>query len=149
MAVVALDYGVWLARYPEFATLSPVLVLGYWSEAGLYCDNSDSSPITDAGLRAMLLGMATAHIAAISGGVNGETPSPLVGRITNAGEGSVSVGVDMGSTGSAMQAFWQQTKYGTSFWNATARYRRGRYLPGPRYTLPSLAPGGYGFDRTP
>jgi hypothetical protein len=85
--------------------------------------------VQDVNQRALLLNMLTAHLAALYAGVNGQSPSPLVGRINTATEGSVSVGAAMdGVPGTA--AWFLQTKYGASFWQATARYRTMRYVPG-------------------
>lgn len=134
MAAVAFDYGAWAARYPELAAwVSQPQALAYFNEAGLYCDNTDASPIADdsvGGQRSMLLNMVTAHIAKLNAPVNGQAASPLVGRITSATEGSVTVQADMGQQpGSA--AWFQQTQYGAAFWEATRRYRSMRYVPGP------------------
>lgn len=147
MGSVVFDYAAWAARYPEFGQIGSMAAQSYFDEATLYCDNTDTSPVADLAQRALVLGMATAHIAALYGGVNGEAPSPLVGRISSASEGSVSVSVDAGSGGSATQAYWTQTRYGLAWWAATAQYRRGRYVPGPG--RPRRYGYGYGFDRTP
>ena len=123
MTAVALDYAQWSARYPELAaTVPPATAAAYWAEAGLYCDNSDTSPIRDdspGGERSLLLGMVTAHIAALAA-------APLVGRIASATQGSVTVQTDLGVPGSA--AWFAQTRYGLAFWQATAKYRMAHYF---------------------
>lgn len=139
MAIVVFDITAFRERYPEFATVSDTLLNAYFVEATVYLDNSDCSPVQDASVRAVYLNMLVAHIAALNSGVGGQKPSGLVGRISSASEGSVSV-----STGDVpvSQASWWylQTPYGASYWNATAQYRTFQYVPG---SSPSLYPGHY------
>lgn len=129
---VTFSYDSWIARYPEFATVSEATATEYFAEAGLYCDNTAESPVQDATQLLMLLNMVTAHIAALNAGINGQPASPLVGRISQATEGSVSVTSEMLlQPGSA--AWFQQTKYGAGFWAATMQYRSFQYrAPRPR-----------------
>ena len=134
-----------LARYPEFGALAAAqpTVLGlYFGEATLYLDNTLSSQVQQIEQRTPLLYMLTAHIAALNGGVNGQSAPSLVGRINTATEGSVSVGADMGQVpGTA--AWYLQTKYGAAYWQATAAYRTARYVPGRSITpLPGVFPPG-------
>ncbi|RVT95246.1 DUF4054 domain-containing protein [Rhodovarius crocodyli] len=133
--VVTFDYAAWVARYPEFSTVTQPQADGFFAEACLYLDNTASSIVCDLGQRATLLNMLTAHLAALYAGVGGQPASPLVGRVTNATQGSVSVGVDAGPV-TASQAWFVQTKYGAAYWQATARYRTMRYVPGPVTPIP-------------
>jgi hypothetical protein len=129
MAVVAFDIVAFRARYPEFASVPDATLVAYFSEAGLYLNNTDTSLVTDTGIRSTLLNMLTAHIAALNSGVNGQAPSDIVGRVSQASEGSVSVSADMGVvTGSA--AWFLQTKYGAAYWQASAAFRTFRYVTG-------------------
>ena len=145
--VVAFDYSLWSARYPELASsVSQPLATIYFSEAQLYCDNTDCSPIqdaTDGGVRCMLLNMLVAHIAALNAPINGQAASPLVGRISNATVGSVSVAAQFDVPAGTAQWF-AQTKYGAAFWAASAQYRMAHYIPGPSYNPePYLPVWGY------
>lgn len=127
--VVVFDYSVWSARYPELAaSVMQPLAQSYFCEATLYCDNTPCSPISDLCQRALLLGMMTAHIAALNAPLNGEASSPLVGRISGATEGSVSVQTQNDYPAGTVQWF-QQTKYGAAFWAATAQFRTMHYVP--------------------
>jgi hypothetical protein len=73
--------------------------------------------------------MLTAHIAFIGGALNvGGTPNP-VGRIGSAAEGSVSASFDFPAPGSA--AWFSQSQYGASFWQATTSLRGFRYIAQP------------------
>lgn len=130
MPSVVFDQAAFLVRYPEFTAVASALP-SYFAEATIYLNNTDTSPVCDLTIRAVLLNMLTAHVAALNGGVNGQAASPLVGRVNTATEGSVSVGTDMGPT-SAAAAWFLQTKYGAAYWQASSAYRRFRYAPGYR-----------------
>jgi hypothetical protein len=132
MGIVVFDPAAFIARYPEFASVSSTLLQAYFTEATIYMANTDDSRVQDVAQRGVLLNMLVAHIAAINAGVNGQPASPLVGRVNAASEGSVSVGTDMGAV-PFTAAWFMQTKYGTSFWQATARYRTMQYVPGRSY----------------
>ncbi len=131
MAVAVFSYPAWSARYPELAkTVDEILATEYFAEATLYLDNTATSVVPADAItyqpRLMLLGMLTAHVAEL----NRAGASELVGRVSSATQGSVSVSADMGPpSGSA--AWYQQTKYGAAYWAATARYRGFRYVPPP------------------
>lgn len=132
MGLLAFNSAQFLARYPEFSSVPAATLEAYFAEAGIYCANATTSPVTDqsvGGLLSMLLNMVTAHIAALNYGVNGEPPSALVGRLDDATQGSVHVHADMGVVpGSA--AWFAQTKYGIAFWQATVAYRTWKYFAG-------------------
>jgi uncharacterized protein DUF4054 len=130
MAVVTFDLTAFRARYPQFNTVDPDLLGLYFVEAGLYCNNTDTSPVDNVTLRSMLLNMLTAHIAALNSGENGQPPSPLVGRLAQATEGSVSVSTDVGAVVAGSEAWYAQTRYGWAYWQATRSFRTMRYRPG-------------------
>lgn len=128
MAVVSFDYATWAKRYPELSgSVDDCQAQGYFDEATFYLDNTDGSIVSDVARRAVLLNMITAHIAQLYAPLNGKESSPLVGRITNATEGSVSVATDYGQQ-SASAAWWIQTRYGAAAWQAMAPYRTFRYI---------------------
>jgi hypothetical protein len=129
-AVASFNGSAWMARYPEFRHVPLTLVESYFAEAGLYHSNDGSGPVRDAGQQLLLMGMVTAHIAALyARNEDGEAASPLVGRITNASEGSVSVQTQSDYPPGSAQ-WWQQSKYGASYWAATSGYRTMHYRPG-------------------
>lgn len=136
---ITFDYAIWIARYPEFDTVTETTALMYFAEASVHHRNDGGGPVEDATVQLVLLNMMTAHVAALYGSVNGQAPSPLVGRINSASEGSVSVGVE-GFAGVSGERQWLlQTKYGASYWYATASYRLMRYrVPPPRVFGPGL-----------
>lgn len=131
MAIAVFDVVAWQTLYPEFGAVTQARAALLFQQAGLYLDNSDASPVQDVTRRLMLLNLLTAHLAALSGGleVDGK-PNGLVGRVTSATEGSVSVSVDAGAeAGSA--GWYAQTTYGYQFWAATRSLRSARYVAAP------------------
>jgi hypothetical protein len=126
MAVVVFDEVAFKARYPEFNALTSPVLAAYFTEATIYLNNTETSPVTDEAQRAILLNMLVAHIAFLNS--SSSANSGLVGRIASATEGSVSVTTDVGPmTGS--QAWFMQSRYGAAYWQATAPYRTFRYAP--------------------
>lgn len=132
-------YADWIAAYPQFTLITQPAAQGYFTQAGLYMDNTACSPVCDQTQLTELLYMLTAHIAWLfamrnaSGAPDstGLLPPPgIVGRISQATEGTVSVSTEVGLIpGSA--AWFAQTPWGFAFWQATAQYRQFRYAPGP------------------
>lgn len=142
MAVVVFQYAGWATRYPELAPwVTEPMAQSYFSEAGLYCDNTTTSPIIDETTRAMLLNMCVAHIAKLSAPINGQAPSGLVGRMSNVTEGSVSLSIENNYPPGTVQ-WWQQTPYGAQFWAATEQYRRMFYVAQPYRVVDPYAPWG-------
>lgn len=127
MATTTFDLAGFRIRYPEFATVSDAQLQACFNEATLYLDPTDYSAVQDPTRRSLLLNMLTAHIAALSYGTNGVAPSGLVGRVTSATEGSVSVGVDSAGFG-AGSAWYALTSYGLNYWQGILPYRQGRYV---------------------
>lgn len=141
--VAAPDYTGWTLRYPEFSSVYEPTYALYFAEAGLFCRNDGSSPVTTAAAQLALMQMLTAHIAALYSNtqVDGQPkdPNSPVGRISDASEGSVSVHADWPSPTdmSAMEKWLAQTKYGAQYWAATLVFRQARYRPGCFYGLPN------------
>lgn len=159
---VTFDYDWWAARYPELAAWAgPERASDYFIMAQLYLDNTDGgrnlivipgygvtsgayaagSPVTDIPTRQVLFGLLTAHIAALNAPLNGQVSSTVVGRVSSASEGSVSVSFDYPT--SAGSEWYNLTKYGAAFWAATARYRMARYYPAPRLKMGFRGGRGY------
>lgn len=131
MAIVVFDQVKFLQRYPEFAptvAAYPTSAQDCFDEACLYLLNTDASIVPAPSPRTQLLNMLTAHILFLNFGANGQAAPQTVGRISNAGEGSVSVGLDMGPT-TDQEAWYNQTKYGAAYWRASAAYRSAYYFP--------------------
>ena len=121
---------VFAARYPEFASISTTTAPEYFIEAGLYLNNTGLSPVQDAATQLMLMNMLTAHLAELYDASSARGSQALVGRISDASEGTVKVTTDKMTASPGVAAWFQQTKYGASFWQATLRYRSLRFVRG-------------------
>lgn len=123
-AVATFVYTDWIARYPEFTgTVNPTLASVLFNEATVYLRNDGGGPVSSVAVQTMLLYKLTAHIAQLGFGSSQQAVGPLVGRITDAAEGSVHVSVDTGEPTPGTAAWYMQTKYGADYWAATAVYR--------------------------
>lgn len=133
--IVVFNYSGWQNRFRELAPwVDQPLAEAFFEEAStLYLNNTAASPVPDVGKRTLLLNLLVAHLAALNAPLNGEASPTLVGRIASASEGSVSVSATMETPGTA--AWFNATKYGASFYAATASLRTVRYVPGrqPRF----------------
>ena len=135
--VVTFNYGQWIQRYPEFSAVTQPIAQNYFNEATLTHRNDGiGRGPTDPNQQLMLLNMLTAHIAKLNAPDpdTGEPPSPLVGRISSASQGSVNVSVENNYPPGTPQWF-QQTPYGSAYWAATAVYRTMFYRRGPHRTF--------------
>ena len=150
--IVAFNYANWAARYPEFSAVAQATVEQYFAEATIYHSNNGVGPVDDPTVQSALLNMVTAFIAARYSQSQG-SPMPgspqdangLVGRISSAAEGSVSVQTENQYPPGSAQ-FWQQNKYGADYWNATKAYRTMRYRASPgRFSGSSIYAGRSGF----
>ena len=128
---VSFDYAAWAIAYPQFtANASQAMVTGpILTLAQQYCRNDGGGPVTDATMQTQLLWLMVAHVAALFFGQNGDTPSALVGRLSSASEGSVSVSSEFPQQPPAA-AWYNQTVYGAAYWVMMKPYRMGFYRPG-------------------
>lgn len=120
MAVVILDYSEFRSMFPIFSdsTIYPDAMLDiYFSIAEEYISNNECSK-TSLKTRKNLLYLTLAHLLLLlSGNKDGST----VGRVANATQGSVSVGLSYPI--SPNSAWWTQTQYGAMVWELTKKYR--------------------------
>lgn len=133
--------------FPAFTLVADGVLSFYFSLATLVLNNSCCSRVQDAAVREQLLNLLTAHIASIFGGPNG-TPSGLVGVVTSATEGSVSVNAELASNIPFTAAYFAQTQYGLLFWQATAPWRSFVYVAPPIVCAdiePGAGLGGYPY----
>lgn len=152
---VSFRYNEWAAAFPAFKNVPEPTAAGYFLRASFLCGNQVTNPVNCVpGMLEMCLWLLTAHIATLNSprdangqaaGSNGLAPSPLVGRIDQATEGSVSVHADMGdaNAGSPSQAWYMQTTYGAEYWAATAGVRTARYVARPTIVPGPIYPGLY------
>lgn len=129
MAVVIFDPAAFKQAYPQFAAVNDAVLTNYFNLATLYLSNTDCSIVQDIPKRTTLLWLLTAHIAYLSGALNPGGQPGLVGRISSATEGSVSVSAEM--PGSPNAAWFNQTAWGAMFWQSTLSLRSFRYRARP------------------
>ena len=134
--IYAFNYAAWLAVYPEFSSpggSTPVTsdqANAYFGIATSLQVNDGSGPVSSAVQQAAMLNALTAHIAALfSTPAGSPSPSPLVGRISSATEGSVSVTAEWAAQVSDNEAFYLQTKYGALYWQMRKAFLTMRYVP--------------------
>ena len=135
--VVTFSYTDWVAAFPELAYITQPQAQGYFNRACMMCNNTPLSiiPTTDAGgapYRENLLNLLTAHIGVLNAPspVNGQSPSPnVVGRLSDASEGSVSASFAYSTEVPGSMAWYIQTRYGAEYWNATAPFRTAKPIP--------------------
>jgi Protein of unknown function (DUF4054) len=144
---VTFDFAKWIDIFPIFANVTQGQGQNWFNRATYICGNDPRSPaICVPGMLEDLLYLLTAHIAWLNAmrdsngnpAATGQPPSPIVGRINSATQGSVSVGADMGdaTAGSPSQPWYMQTAWGAEYWAATAPFRTARYV-----ALPTVVPG--------
>jgi hypothetical protein len=143
---VAFIYCDWEAMFPEFCGVGEPAATGYFSIATLYLGNRrfcNQVPArgTSGDPRRTILYLLTAHVAKLFASIGGKPSPQVVGRVNQASEGSVSVGLDM--TGSPPSAAWfMQTKYGAAAFQAMRPYSLARFVS---RVPPYLGVGGYGY----
>lgn len=158
---VIFSYDNWEAAFPALsgAVASPVAQRLFF-QATILLDNTPCSIVQDVNQRSALYDLLIAHLAVLEAGavtvdqpkdVNGvaipgttATISPgMVGQITTAREGSVSVGVQSLSRGSSVygtEDWYNQTQYGATFWAMIQPFLRGFYDSGPDQSARWLVP---------
>jgi hypothetical protein len=131
-----------LGIFPEFSGLNSTQCQAYFTRAtGSIIGNSCTNPAFNDGNLPYLVYLATAHVAWLNSpkdangnpAATGAPASPLVGRISTASEGSVSVATEYPLDGgsSAEEKYLAQTKYGVELWAALAPYRTAQYAARP------------------
>lgn len=135
MAIVCFDPKEFKLAYPDFSDVSDARLMGlfYLAESTLL-DNTDNSPVMNTQLRSMLFELLVAHLLLLFGisdtqGAGQQPNNRPPGRIASATQGTITTAFDYDiPKGSAMAAWYQQTKYGAMYWMATAPYRSARYI---------------------
>lgn len=136
MAVVAFSSTAFIAQYPIFTGIGVPQLTSAFGQASYFCNNTDSSIVTDTVERTTLLYLLTAHVTQLLYGTNDgvnppQAPTGAVGRVESAQEGTVHVKLDMGVT-SAGSAWYKQTTYGAMYWALTMKYRSFNYVASQR-----------------
>lgn len=129
MAVVVFDPAAFKVAYPAFASVPDEQLQNYFDLATMYLSNTDCSIVQDINKRQTLLWLLTAHIAFLSGALNPTGVPGLVGRVSSATEGSVSVSTEFPVSPNG--AWFMQTQWGAMFWQATLKLRSFNYRARP------------------
>lgn len=129
MAVVTFSPTAFRTAYPEFTAVSDARATDMFTIASFsILDNTDNSPVMDVSYRTQLFYMLVAHMLLILG--TSDAPSlnnAPPGRISSATQGTVTSAFEyIIPQGSAMSAWFTQTKYGAMYWMSTARFRGAR-----------------------
>jgi len=124
--VVVFDSAEFRLLYPSITATDEQLVM-YFAMAETFLDNTECSVVKDLDARKTMLYLLVAHIALLS--QQAENGSPVVGRISNATEGTVSVGLDYGTMGNN-ERWYLQTPWGAMYWQLTKKYRSMVYRLG-------------------
>jgi Protein of unknown function (DUF4054) len=138
-----------LSLYPQFTPQAAALA-GNFGLATTQLNNGCGSAVQDANLRQTLLYLLTAHITQLLNGVGSTAATGLVGRVSDASEGSVSVTAEWTAAGGPSQSYLLQTPFGAAFWQSTAIFRTAKYFSAPpnpcdtSYPYGFFGNGGYG-----
>ena len=155
---IIFNYETWVALFPEFAPVSPTQGAAYFMRAtNTFAANSCSNPAFGDNRLEYLIYLATSHVAYLScpkdangnPAATGTQASQLVGRISSASEGSVSVSVEyqVGSDMDQLSAYLDSTKYGAEYYAAISDYRTAVYLANPTRVVNFLGFGNRYYGR--
>ena len=122
--IVTFNQVEWVALYPELAIVTNAQ--RFFDLASIQLNNTPLGAISDLARRKSLLYLLTAHIAKLF--APGLAIGGVVGRVSSASQGSVSVSTELTLSQSA--AWYAQTPYGLLYWQLTKGYRSARWIPG-------------------
>lgn len=125
--------GIFLAMYPEFTAAYNANQAKFEAcfnyRAPRFLSNCPDSPVQDVGRRLGLLNMLVAHIRYLAGDLSADGQQRPVGRLSAATEGSVNATFDYSPATEDGGAWFNQSQYGSEFWQATASLRGMHYSP--------------------
>lgn len=133
---VTFNYDYWVAQAPAFAGCSQVQGQAWFDLATTLCPNTAANPLGD--LTSQALYLLTSHVAWLNAprdaagrpAQSGSPPPGVVGRISSASEGSVSVSSEW-QGGTVNQAWFLQTQWGAMYWQMSSPLRTMRYAARP------------------
>ena len=142
--MVTFDPVAWAAAYPQFSNVSAASLTGVILPlAQVYCRNDGGGPIDDPNMQTQALGLMVAHCAQLFFGSTTQPLSSIVGRVSNASEGSVSVTTSWPEASSLNEAWLSQTQYGAAFLVLISSVTLGRYFPKQTPLQKAWIYGGY------
>ena len=127
--VYVFDPGAFKLAYPQFASFTnEQLNFFFKSVQGRILDNSETSCISLAN-REIWFYLLVAHKAELQNRINSGN-SGLVGRVSSATEGSVSISTDYSLGSGALGQWLNQTPYGAEFFALTTAWRTALWVAG-------------------
>lgn len=121
---VKFSYGEFLGMFPELKSVQPQQAQTSFMFAEGIVNNALTPVVQEDCMRVKLLYLLTAHIITLNNRGAGN-----VGTLSSASEGSVSVGYNTSNIDKLNAGWFGQTQYGLLFWQLTAKYRSGFYVP--------------------
>lgn len=132
MAIVKFDVKAWREVFPGYEKLTDAQIEWAFQAACMLCDNTETSPFPydpERGIetRRILLWYLVCHLATLA-----LRPPTQSGPMSNATEGSVTLGVQLPQGPDA--TWYKQTTCGFSFWELAKKWVvGGRYYSGNTY----------------
>ena len=127
------NFAQWQAAFPALAYVSQAQAQAQFNIAGeFYLRNDGSGPnFKTPQVQSDLLNLITAHLCQlfVPNPAAGAPQAAMVGRISSASQGSVSVTAEYAAETSQSMAWWVQTQYGAAYWNAMNARHAFRYVP--------------------
>src|ERR1700722_8507486 len=128
--VVVFDPVAFAQLYPAFSNTLAAVLNNNFVLAQLFLSNTCCSVVADAPTRSTLLNLIVAFITLqLNGNKTQPAQTSLVGRISEASEGTVRGSLQFASSMNDTEAFWSQNQYGEMFWQASLVYRLATYVP--------------------
>jgi hypothetical protein len=146
---ITFDPTAFVQAFPEFQNVPPArLTFLFGLASSTLLDNTGAGPVNDPAQLLDLFWLLVAHLLALfgpsvtTGGQGGGTagsPGAPVGRLDSATQGSVSSSFAYDIPQNPSAPWFVQTKYGATYWLATAQFRSARYI--------ALGNSGTGFAK--
>lgn len=125
--VFVFDPDAFKLAYPQFASFTNEQLISFFEEVeNTVLDNTETSCISLANRKKWFY-LLVAHNAELQNRINSGNTG-LVGRISSATEGSVSISTDYNMGSGAMEQWLKQTPYGAKFYAYTAPWRKAIWV---------------------
>lgn len=124
--VFVFDPDAFKLAFPQFASYSNEQLMWFFESIEYIIDNSESSCISLKN-RKRWFWLLVAHKAELQNRINSGNTG-LVGRISSATEGSVSISTDYPIGSGALEQWLKSTPYGAEFYAVTAAWRTALWV---------------------
>ena len=108
-------------EYPFFSELTDTQLNSLFRKACLRLRNDAKSCVKDIEVRKEFLYLIVAHLATLF--QRAQSGNEIVGRLSSASEGSVSISSEYNSNPLGGEKWWVQTTWGAEYWVSSAPYR--------------------------